>query len=185
MRAKHKTAGVTKLVVTGPESSGKTTLAEGLSVAWGAGCAEEVARAYLGAMGGPYQESDLLAIAQAQLALEDRLASGQGTGRIVCDTDLITIRIWSEEKYGRCDPWIAEQTEQRDYDHWLLCSPEGITWEPDPLRENPEDRERLFQRHIATLDRLGKPYTVLVGDRQGRLEHALAIARKVEQDRNR
>lgn len=176
---------MTKLVITGPESCGKTTLAGGLCAAWPGACVQEIAREYLGALARPYRETDLLAIAKAQLNLEDDMASRPGQKHIVCDTDLITLRIWSDEKYGRCDAWIAAQTEQRPYDHWFLCSPEGMAWEPDPLRENPGDRERLFQRHIALLDSLGKPYTVLLGDRQARLDLALAIARKVEQDRNR
>lgn len=176
---------MTKLVITGPESCGKTTLAGELCAAWPGMCVPEVAREYLDGLDRPYQEGDLLSIAKAQLCREDAVACRPGPRHVVCDTDLITIRIWSEEKYGRCDAWIAAQTEQRPYDHWLLCSPEGIAWEPDPLRENPGDRERLFQRHIALLDSLGKPYTVLLGDRQARLDLALAIARKVEQDRNR
>ena len=112
------------------------------------------------------------------------MAAGSKLLNMVCDTDLITVRIWSEEKFGRCDPWIMEQIIHRRYHHWLLCSPEGIVWEPDPLRENPHDRERLFQRHMDLLDALGKPYSVLRGDPQDRLHHALGIARKVEQDLN-
>lgn len=174
-----------KLVVTGPESSGKTTLVSALSDVWPAVSVMEAAREYLRDLQVPYRERDLLAIAKAQLRSEDELAAGSKLLNMVCDTDLITVRIWSEEKFGRCDPWIIEQTQERRYDHWLLCSPEGVAWDPDPLRENPHDRERLFRRHIDLLDALGKPYSVLHGDRRDRLQQALVIARKVEQDHNR
>lgn len=174
-----------KLVITGPESSGKTTLSTALGREWRAVLVNEVAREYLAVLHAPYREHDLLAIAKAQLRSEDELAAGSRVMNMVCDTDLLTVRIWSEEKFGRCDPWIVEQTKNRHYHHWLLCSPEGIAWEPDPLREHPHDRERLFHRHIDLLEALGKPYSVLLGDPQDRLHQALGIARKVEQDRNR
>lgn len=174
-----------KFVVTGPESSGKTTLSKALGHEWRAVHVNEVAREYLAGLQAPYGEHDLLVIAKAQLRLEDELAAGSELMNMVCDTDLITVRIWSEEKYGRCDPWIIEHTQHRLYHHWLLCSPEGIPWEPDPLRENPHDRERLFQRHLDLLEALGKPYSVLLGDPQDRLHQALGIARKVELDHNR
>lgn len=163
-----------KIVVTGPESSGKSTLALELSGVLGAACVSEVAREYIDDLDRPYAEPDLFVIAKAQLELEDAVTSGAGPdGCIICDTDLLTIRIWSEEKYGRCEPWIVERTEQRHYDHWLLCKPD-IRWEPDPQRENPYDRDRLFDRYEALLRDLGKPFTVIEGDRDQRLNAAVA-----------
>lgn len=163
-----------KIVVTGPESSGKTTLTLALGDTLRAVVVNEVAREYIDELDRPYAESDLLVIAKAQLELEDALSSVAGSdGRIICDTELLTIRIWSEEKYGRCEPWIVEQTERRHYDHWLLCKPD-IPWEPDPQRENPHDRDRLFVKYEALLRVLGKPFTVIEGDRDQRLNAAVA-----------
>ncbi|MEO8067149.1 MAG: ATP-binding protein [Flavobacteriales bacterium] len=158
-----------KIVITGPESSGKSTLALELSDALHGWYVSEAAREYLDGLERPYEEPDLLAIAREQLELEDQLAEEfQEEGLMVCDTDLITIRIWSEEKYGRCDPWIVEQTERRHYDHWLLCKPD-MPWAPDPQRENPYDRDRLFVKYEAMLRYLEKPYTVVDGGRRQRL----------------
>lgn len=169
-----------RIVITGPESSGKTTLAQDLAAHYGTAWVHEAARNYLAARtasgsAGAYEEGDLLAIARFQLRVEDGCAAAIGKEDpqlLFCDTDLITIRIWGEEKYGRSDPWIVERTEQRPYDLWLLCAPD-MPWEPDPLRENPHDRDRLFTVYERTLQRLKKPYVVMRGDRDARLRAAV------------
>ncbi|MCC6938253.1 MAG: ATP-binding protein [Flavobacteriales bacterium] len=160
-----------KIAIVGPESSGKTTLCEALMGELRAWMVPEVAREFLTELGRPYMEADLLHIAQQQATDEDRMVQGMENGILVCDTDLITIRIWSVEKFGRCDPWILEQSEQRHYDLWLLCKPD-IPWEADPLRENPDDRDRLFEVYVAMLKRLGKPFIVVQGGREQRTRTA-------------
>jgi len=161
-----------RIVITGPESSGKTTLALGLARRSGGAYVPEVAREYLEKLGRPYTEQDLLAIAQAQIQKENEIVhEAGGNGLLICDTDLITIRIWSEEKYGHCDPWIIEQTERRPYDLWLLCTPD-MPWEPDPLRENAHDRDRLFDVYERMLCALGKGYGVMSGDRDTRIHQS-------------
>jgi NadR type nicotinamide-nucleotide adenylyltransferase len=164
-----------KIAIVGAESSGKTTLAVALGAALGGVVVEEFARAYLDQHGPQYTEADLLTIAVAQTRAEDAAmahAAGMHARAVVCDTDMVTIRIWSEEKFGRCDPWIIEASEHRPYDLWLLCRPD-IPWEPDPLRENPHDRDRLFQVYEAVLKRLGKPFAVIGGTPAERLSRAL------------
>ncbi|MFZ1693069.1 MAG: ATP-binding protein [Flavobacteriales bacterium] len=164
-----------KIAIVGPESSGKSTLAQELMLRARAWYVSEVAREYIDGLDRPYEESDLLQIARAQAQNEDMIGE-EFKGLMVCDTDLITIRIWSEEKYGRCHPWIAEQSEKRHYDLWLLCKPD-IPWEPDPQRENPHDRDRLFEKYVALLEWLEKPYKIISGSRSARVNAALeAIA---------
>ena len=127
------------------------------------------------ALARPYVEADLLSIAKLQLRTEDDRAmhtAGKPQKAIVCDTDLITIRIWGEEKYGRSDPWVIEQIKDRPYDLWLLCRPD-IPWEFDPQRENPHDRDRLFVVHEALLKSLGKPYAIVEGDPDERRRKAV------------
>lgn len=163
-----------KIAIVGPESSGKSTLARDLGARQSV-VVEEFARTYLSDIGPAYEESDLLTIAVAQARAEDAaqgFTEQHGLSLLVCDTDLLTIRIWSEEKYGRCDPWIHEQSEQRHYDLWLLCAPD-IPWEPDPLREHPHDRDRLFEIYRASLMDLRKPHIILSGDHQVRLRAAI------------
>lgn len=164
-----------KVVVTGPESSGKTTLALALAQAMRAWYVTEVAREHLTSLTRPYQEKDLLEIARSQMAIEDAGLERAGPdGLLVCDTDLLTIRIWSEEKYGRCDPWVIRQTQERPYDLWLLCRPD-IPWEPDPQRENPFDRDRLFARHDELLRSLKKPFVIIEGEHHRRLQKAIDV----------
>lgn len=171
-----------RIVITGPESSGKTTLAQGLAIAYDTIWVSEMARPYLETKEGfgtakGYVEKDLLNIAELQLRVEDSYAASISPDRsqlLFCDTDLITIRIWGEEKFGRSDPWIVEQTEARHYDLWLLCSPD-MPWEPDPLRENPHDRERLFDVYERTLQQLRKPYVIIRGPHEERMRTAMGI----------
>lgn len=165
-----------KIAIVGPECSGKTTLARALADHFAAPCVAEHARQYLAALEHAYNEAHLLELAIGQLNDEQDAMDG-GAELVICDTDMITMRIWSEEKFGRCDPWIIAQSEERHYDLWMLCSPD-IPWESDPLRENPHDRDRLFQAYMAMLDRLNKPYVILSGSREARLKNALrAVAR--------
>lgn len=164
-----------KIVITGPENSGKTTLAAALAKEYASVWVPEQARSYLHASGRPYVEDDLRAIAEQQLYMEDEIEGVLQMLRaplMVCDTDLITIRIWGEEKYGRSDPWVKRTTEERPYDLWLLCAPE-MPWEPDPLRENPHDRDRLFDVYARTLQQLAKPYLIMRGAHEERMRSAV------------
>lgn len=162
-----------KVVITGPECSGKSTLSQALAGSLGVQWVPEMARPYLDALGRPYGEADLLRIAELQLGTEEeRVAVQPNAPLLICDTDLITIRIWGEEKFGRSDPWIVEQTEERPYALWLLCKPD-IPWVFDPQRENPHDRDRLFAVYRQTLEALGKPFAVICGEGAERLELAL------------
>ena len=137
--------------VTGPESSGKTTLA--LALAW---CLDgyfvaEQARYYLAALGRPYHEDDLPVIWKAQLIAE-RYARLSGSPFIVCDTGPEVIRIWSEVKYGRCADSVLTACVEREYDLTLLCAPD-LPWVYDPLREHPKEdtRWKLFDRYRKLL----------------------------------
>ena len=102
-------------ILTGPESCGKTTLATALAGYWSAPLVEEQARSYLLEKGRDnpdfhYQEEDLLRIAERQLEAENH-ALEQHPARLICDTDLLVLMVWSEVKYGKCEPWIQKQFE--------------------------------------------------------------------------
>ena len=172
-----------KITVVGPECSGKTTLAEALMLEHRDWYVSEVAREYLNELDRPYEEADLLEIAKEQAQNEDMI-TGEFKGLMACDTDMITIRIWSEEKYGRCDPWILEQSETRQYDLWLLCKPD-IPWKADPLRENPHDRDRLFAVYEGMLKWLEKPYVIMQGSREERSEAAWKAIMELKRQRSK
>ncbi|MFM2267765.1 MAG: hypothetical protein RL757_1206 [Bacteroidota bacterium] len=172
-----------KIVVTGAESSGKTTLAQALAHATDAYWVSEFARDFLEQKIAPpqyptgfYEEKDLLTIAKGQIDLENRKIEESFLNKnnfLFFDTDLITIKIWSEEKFGRCDAWILEQIEQRNYDFYLLASPKGIAWQPDPLREHPHERERLFEIYIQNLNFYQKKYAIVTGNLTDRIQFSL------------
>lgn len=157
--------------LTGPESTGKSSIAEQLANALAVPLVPEIAREYLAGRSG-YEPADLLAIAHAQLAAEqDALA--EGTGLIVCDTDLQVIQVWWEELYGDPDPWLIQALANRSARRYLLAAPD-LPWEPDPLRESPLDRERLFQRYRQALREGTFPYAEVRGEGRIRFECALA-----------
>lgn len=165
-----------KIVITGPECSGKSTLSQALAEYYGVPWVPEMARPYLDDLDRAYNESDLRSIAALQLRTEEERALEHEPGSpdlLICDTDLMTIRIWGEEKFGRSDPWIVQQTEERPYDLWLLCMPD-IPWVYDPQRENPHDRDRLFEVYRKMLEQLEKPYAVISGEVDERLKQAVA-----------
>jgi len=146
-----------KIIVTGPESSGKTTLCKALSEHFKIPFAEESAREYLDVLSGDYNQEDLLEIAKGQLQAEN--------GIQLLDTDLITLKIWSKYKYGSCDKWILNQVEKQKSEnrYYLLCKPD-IPWGKDPQRENPNDREELFEIYKKEIESLGHDYFIVEGE---------------------
>lgn len=158
------------LCLTGPESTGKTTLAEALASRYRATLVPEVARGYLKAR-GRYTAEDVLEIARLQVATEAR-ALAESEGLIVCDTDLLVIQVWWEEKYGELPAELVVALTQRTERHYLLTRPD-LAWTADPLRENPLDRERLYARYEALLGAGTFPWAPIGGEGETRLIAAL------------
>ena len=154
-----------KIIVTGTESSGKTTLCKALSTHFKIPFTEEYAREYLNNLESDYTQSHLLEIAKGQLLSEHNVQ--------ILDTDLITIKIWSNYKYGNCDKWILKQIEKQKAEKrfYLLCK-DNIPWEEDPQRENPNDRVELFEIYKQELDNLGHNYFIVEGE--NRIENSIA-----------
>ena len=153
-----------KIIVTGPESSGKTTLCNALSKHFNLPFSKEYAREYLNTLKRDYNPDDLLKIAKGQLQTENGLQ--------ILDTDLITLKIWSEYKYGSCDMWILTQIEKQKSENrfYLLCSAD-IAWQADKQRENPNDREELFEIYKQELDDLEHNYFIVEGE--NRIENSI------------
>jgi nicotinamide riboside kinase len=145
-----------KIIVTGPESSGKTTLCKALSKHFNLPFSKEYAREYLDALRKDYNEDDLLKIAKGQLQAEN--------GIQLLDTDLITLKIWSKYKYDSCDNWILTQIEKQKSEKrfYLLCNPD-IDWHADNQRENPNDRVEIFKIYKQELENLGHDYFIVEG----------------------
>lgn len=177
--------------MVGPESSGKTTLAEGLMFHYHGGYVSEVAREYLDEIDRPYVESDLLEIARSLRSLHGGMGglleeisalrptaeqrTGKGGSRpVFFDTDPVNLVIWSREKFGRVHPEIEQLAQEMRYTWRLLCRPD-IPWVPDPLRENPHDRDRLFVEWEKELKARELPYTIIEGSHEQRLRIASNI----------
>tara|TARA_R110002073_G_scaffold135176_7_gene283240 strand:+ start:348 stop:863 length:516 start_codon:yes stop_codon:yes gene_type:complete len=163
------------IVVTGPESSGKTTLANQLANSWNTHLVPEIARDYLDGKDS-YQQQDLLEIAKLQHRQEQALLS-RFPERIICDTDLLVIMIWSEVKYGHCDPWIYSTFENSinqstSSRYYYLCD-SSIPWQADPLRENPYNRDEIFDLYLKKIGDYDLDHSIVKGDPQERLEQVL------------
>ena len=89
---------------------------------------------------------------------------------LICDTSIHTIKIWSNDKFNKCHPKIHDIKE--NYKHYFLCSPD-IPWQYDPLRENPKDRDRIFNAYIKELK--NKPLTIVKGSIKERLKQVQKI----------
>ena len=154
-----------KILVTGPESSGKTTLTQALHDSYHSLPVPEVARLILEQRGGSYEERDLVDFARKQVEMERDVTEGFDFPVVFCDTGPEVILIWALEKFGRADQRIRAAVESANYDAVLLCYPD-LAWQPDPLREHPdlEDRYRLFNQYAALIDeRYGEPVLVVRG----------------------
>src|SRR6187549_922384 len=110
---------IKKVCILGPECTGKTALSKFLSEHFKTVWVEEYARAYLNKLGRPYQQADLLKIAHGQIRMEDEWLPDSNK-ILICDTNLIVIKIWSQVKYGSCDDHLIRQLQGRTYDLFLL-----------------------------------------------------------------
>lgn len=142
-----------RIALTGPESTGKTTLSRLLAAHYRTAWAPEYARAYLEERGPQYTLPDLEEIARGQLQAEEAAeqeARRLGRPLVFCDTDLLVIKVWSEHAFGHCPDWILRRIAQQHYDLVLLLNVD-LPWEPDPLREHPQHRQYfydIYQREL-------------------------------------
>jgi len=156
--------------VTGPESSGKTTLARSLASHFSGSWLPEYARYYL--TSPEYDEEALHKISREQYARECAFVrSDPHIGFI--DTDLINIRIWWDVRFGRVPDWIDSSLLNQQKRYYLLLKPD-LPWQDDPLRDQTLDRDYLFTQHKELLERFSLPYEVVHGVGQERYQCAIA-----------
>ena len=168
-----------RILILGPESTGKSTLAEDLANHFGEPWVPEFAREYLEKLERPYQFEDLTEIGKGQVNLEDQLAE-KAQKFIFCDTDLRVIHIWSEHRFGKTETWILEAIQRRNYDLILLTDTD-LPWGPDPLREYPEleMRQYFFEKYRSLSVQSGFPFLIVSGDRAKRLKISAEAVEKV------
>jgi len=163
---------IPKIAIVGPESTGKSSLTEALSSHYKLPWVEEYSREYLENLRRPYGQSDLIEIALGQLDLERKVLE-EKPAFLLCDTNLLVIKVWSEFKYGNADPALEELYNFEEYSHYFLCDTD-IPWAYDPLREHPEKREELFEIYHLYLKQLGLSFSIIRGTKEERLEQAVS-----------
>jgi NadR type nicotinamide-nucleotide adenylyltransferase len=159
---------VKKVVVIGPESTGKSSLCAILAEHFDSIWCPEYAREYLTKNGKIYGYDDLLKIAKEQLALEDSFSKNVEESSknpiLFVDTDMYVMKVWSEYVFHQCHHYILEQICERKYDLYLLCNVD-LPWVQDELREYPEDgpRQELFQIYKDILINQNVPWVTISG----------------------
>ena len=163
-----------KIVVTGPESTGKSTLCEKLALKYNTAWIPEFARQYLLELGRPYDYDDLLIIARGQLEQEDRICSSLNTSLVFIDTDMYVMKVWCEFVFGKCHAFILEQIVKRKYNVYLLCNTD-LPWVADELREYPdlESRERLHHMYKDIMINQPLPWIDISGNFDERLRKSI------------
>jgi len=160
-----------RIVITGAESSGKSTLTEQLSQRLNLPFAPEYARVYLEQNGQDYDLDQLVHLSQLHRAYQQ--AQIGDAPLAIFDTDLINYKVWAEVVFGHCPTMISDAMTEESSHRYLLCKPD-IPWQPDPLRHNPNDREMLYQRHLSEIQQLNRRYEIVAGVGELRLVNALA-----------
>lgn len=173
---KQEPSDVIKIVLFGPESTGKTTLSGQLARYYNSVWVPEYAREYLQDKWNEERKTcepkDLLPIAEGQMRLENKLAK-KANRILICDTDLLETKVYSEAYYiGHCDPILEKYALENTYDLYFLTYID-VPWEEDDLRDKPLEREKMFQYFQDTLEKYNRKYILLKGDKTTRLNTAI------------
>ena len=151
-----------RIVLTGSESTGKTTLAGDLARHFGTLVSPEYSRIYAEMTRRPLTADDVEPIARGQIAIEEehvRLASGL----LFHDTDLVSTLVYANHYYGECPEWIASTLRSRHADLYLLMDID-VPWIADPARDRGDRREEIHRLFGDALERLGARYLTVSGD---------------------
>ncbi|MBM3159285.1 MAG: AAA family ATPase [Bacteroidota bacterium] len=180
-----------KIVIIGPESTGKSTLCQELAEHFETIWCPEYAREYLLTNGTDYSFQDLLTIAKGQIALEDQLADKLELRAAplleqdydipyFIDTDMSVMKVWCQFVFNKCHPFIEEQLAKREVGHYLLCQPD-LPWVKDQLREYPDQatREKLFTIYRNWLENQSVPWTLIQGKDVERMKLAVRAVNRI------
>ncbi|MEL0454992.1 ATP-binding protein [Flavobacteriaceae bacterium SZ-1-7] len=173
---KQQPANCIKVVLFGPESTGKTTLSRQLARHYNSVWVPEYAREYLQNKWNNERKTcepeDLLPIAIGQMKFENELAKKTDT-ILICDTDLLETKVYSEAFYGgNCDPMLKKYALENTYDLYFLTYIDS-PWEADDLRDRPEQRMEMFKAFEDELIKYNRPFILLKGSKKERLEMAV------------
>ena len=187
----QEAANIIKVVIFGPESTGKTTISQQLARYYNTVWVPEYAREYLQDKWNNHRETctndDLIPIAEGQMKLENELAK-KADKILICDTDLLETKVYSQEYYGGfVDERLDEAANTNQYDLYLLTYID-TPWEADDLRDRPDQRQEMFDAFENALKTHNKNYILLKGDKKTRLATAVKaidalLAKNINLDR--
>jgi NadR type nicotinamide-nucleotide adenylyltransferase len=186
-KLRQKPINLVKVVLFGPESSGKTTLSRHLARYYNTVWTPEFARAYLQKKWNnerkTCEKKDLIPIAIGQIKMENKLAK-KADKLLICDTDLLETKVYSEEFYGGfVDEKLNKAASENQYDLYLLTYVD-TPWEKDDLRDRPEQRLEMFTAFENALKKHKKNYIILKGDKETRLKNATEAIDKIIANKN-
>ncbi len=167
-----------KIAITGPESTGKSTLSEKLAHHYDTNFVPEYSRSYLENFVGQYTENDVVEIAKGQhnLILEEEKKSSK---ILIADTEIVVCKIWVEYVFKHSNTTIDNLLKKQDFNLYLLCDID-LPWTYDPLRENPniDERKELFEIYRNTLEQMKVPFEIVSGDNDERVNNAIKVIEK-------
>lgn len=168
----EKTNRHCRVVITGPESTGKTELARALALKYNAIYEPEIARSYVEKLDRKYTFADVEQIARLQINCQQQHLSNN-SGLVFFDTGLIITKVWFDVVYNKCPNWLIDAIRQLPIDMYLLCSPD-LPWIPDTVRENGgQMRVKLFDIYKQQLHFFNCNYSVVNGFAGQRINNAV------------
>ena len=163
-----------RVCVTGPESTGKTTLAEQVALFVGTEWVPEASRIYAERVARDLSVADVEPIAREHIARADaaaeRVAARKGTA-LVLDTDLLSTVVYAQHYYAFDSPWLDGEERARRADLYLLCDVD-VPWVPDGIRDRPAHRDAMFAMFRDAVAERRVQFVVLRGDWDARWKAA-------------
>jgi len=183
-RVDTHSAALIRIGITGPECTGKSTLAAGLAAHYHTVYVPEYAREYIESLHRPYTYDDVVHIAERQVR-EEKVYARKANGILFYDTYLIITKVWFSVVYNRIPEWIDKVLKRNRIHLFLLCDTD-IPWIPDKVRENGgEMREKLFRIYRQELEKYGFRYSVIHGKGDRRMQNAIRAVESELQRINR
>ena len=168
---RHQTSGIIKIAIVGPESTGKSTMSDYLAKHYNTVWVPEFARDYCAALKEPPIWQDEINMFYGQLALEEEYLP-KANKLLICDTTFITVKIWSDQMFGRSPQEVLDELPKHPYDLYLLLDID-MPWEEDPLRDFPDMREHFMGVWHKELNEINANYVVISGIGQERYDRAV------------
>ena len=170
----EKSGSIVKIAIVGAESTGKTSLCEGLANFFNTVWVPEYAREYFNHSDiYDYSLSDLETIAKKQIDLEQESVL-KAKRFLFCDTSLITLKIWAELEFKTVPQSIQNLMKQSQYDYYLITNNQ-VPWQKDELRQNKFSRELIFKMNLNEVEESGTPYSIVSGFDNERLDKAISL----------